>query len=166
MSSGRDTLHFFLSSTLQSAVKIYSNLMKWAGKGQPAHYTVLERARDSAVAFSAVCLWQLLFGAQGQTRQRDTAVPWVCGRGPAARLQRPPALRDPLSLWYKPPSWAWTDRKGIYSPALSSPPFNSFHYNWMKNNPFQNNIHTGCNQSLQEEPELLKSPYCKHFWNL
>lgn len=115
------------------------------------------------VAFSAVCLRQLLSRGTGPSRQRDTAVPRACGRWRATRLQRPPALRDPQSLWWKPPSWAGKDGGGIHCPALSSPPSNTFHYSWMKNNPFKTIFTLAV---IKGATKLLKSPYCNRFWNL
>lgn len=63
---GQGKQHFLTSSTLQCAVKIYSKLMEWAelkvsGLTAPSW----KELGTGPVAFSTVCLWQLLSRGRG-----------------------------------------------------------------------------------------------------
>lgn len=135
---GRVKQYFFPSSALQSVVKIYSSLMEWAGRRSAGLLHRLEKTWGLGQWLSALFVYgHCCVGAEGQTRQRDTAVPWACGPWRATSLQRPPALRDALSLWWKPPSWAGKDRGGyivLFCPLI---PPNMLQYSWMKNNLFK-----------------------------
>lgn len=134
---GRDKRRFFTRTTLQSAVKIYSNLMEWAVRRSAGTLHRLEKSRGPGpVAFSTVCLWQLLSQGTGP----DTAVRHSCPLSlwtvashttTAASCPRRPAVAVVEVAFL---SWK---RQGDHCPDLSSPPSNTFHYGWMKNNPFK-----------------------------
>lgn len=109
------------------------------------------------VALSTICLWQLWSRGWGP----NTAARHSCPPLPVAEAQHTPAetslpqrLRGPV---VEASFWSWERRQcggvhTVYCLALSSNPFNMFHYSWMKNNPFKT-LFTLAVIRVQEAPQ-------------
>lgn len=133
------------SPTLRGAVKIHSNLMEWAGRRsagtlQPSW----KELGTGPVAFSAVCLWQLLSRGTGPNAAARHSCPqslWtVASHTPveAACPQRPavPVVKASFLCW---------KRRGDISNCSFVSCLRHISLQLDEELAFQNNIHTGCN---------------------
>ena len=137
---------FWISSpSLHGAVKIHLNLMEWAGRRsagtlQPSW----KELGTGPVAFSAVCLWQLLSRGTGPNAAARHSCPqslWtVASHTPveAACPQRPavPVVKASFLSW---------KRRGDISNCSFVSCLRHISLQLDEELAFQNNIHTGCN---------------------
>lgn len=130
--SGQAKLHFFTISTLKEIVKVYSNLMMGAGQRSAGSLRSPEKNQELSQWLSALFVYgHCCLSAQGQNTAGLRSCPWslwtVASHTPVG-ASRPQGLTVTV--------WAGKHRE-MFCPALSPNPPKTFHYSWIKNNPFK-----------------------------